>query len=228
MLRIDLPHIVCIVQARMGSKRFPDKMMADLFGTPVLGWVLKRLKRAKLIKQIVVASPDKELVDYAYTQECWGFQDLGDPNNVLARYIKCSNWCNAEIVVRICGDSPLICPEIVDETIKGYLENRVDICTTVLRRTFARGMDVEVLHNATLKRMNHLTNDIRLREHVTLMAYENPALFKFYGIYDSEDLSWLNVSVDTPADLDRIRGFVAQRKGDDFNYSDIKEHFRRE
>jgi spore coat polysaccharide biosynthesis protein SpsF len=224
---IDYPPVMAIVQARLGSKRFPNKMLSDLCGKPVIQWVCERLKKAKTIHQVVVASPDKEIVELANKLGMWGFHDLGDPNNVLSRYIKASNWSNAELVVRICGDCPLIDPELVDQCVNIYMENRVDIVTNVLRRTYAKGMDVEVMHRNVLKRLIHLTDSTEYREHVTLYAYDNPSLFVFKSVKDFEDLSWLNVSIDTPDDLDRVARFMATLKSDAFNYEDIKKYFRR-
>jgi spore coat polysaccharide biosynthesis protein SpsF len=226
---VDYPPVMAIVQARLGSKRFPGKMLSDLAGKPVLQWVIERLKKAKTIHQVIVASPDKELVDLAYSLGGWGFYDTGDPNNVLSRFIKAANWGNAELIVRICGDCPLIDPELVDNCVNAYVDNRVDIVTNVLRRTYAKGMDVEVMHRNVLKRIMHLTEDKDFREHVSLYAYENPSLFKFHSIRDFEDLSWLNVSVDTMDDLDKIKKFVYNYPGDVINvqYKDIKGYFRR-
>uniref|UniRef100_A0A6M3LGW0 Putative cytidylyltransferase n=1 Tax=viral metagenome TaxID=1070528 RepID=A0A6M3LGW0_9ZZZZ len=194
--------------------------MADLCGKPVIWWVIDRLKKSKLLHQIVIATPDGELAEYAYAQNCWGYLDTGDPNNVLGRYIRAANWSNAELVVRITGDCPLIDPVLVDNTIIGYVDNRVDISTNVLRRSYPKGMDVEVLHRNTLKRINHLTGDPRYREHVTLYAYDNPALFKLHSIYGNNDYSYINVSVDTPRDLDKIRYLLSCIKGD-FGFTDV-------
>lgn len=218
------PIAIAIVQARLDSQRFPRKMLADLNGRPVLGWVIDRLKKSKMLHHIVVATPDKEIVEYAQNQGCWAYTATGDPNNVLGRYVLAANWCNAELVVRVCGDSPLIDPELVDNTINGYVENRVDISTNVLRRSYPKGMDVEVLHRNTLKRIYHLTEDPVYREHVTLYAYDNPALFKFHSIYGKNDYSFINVSVDTPSDLDKVRDFVSTKNGD-FGYLDVIRYF---
>lgn len=207
-LRSFEPQVHAIIQARLGSKRFPNKMLADLGGRPLLEWVVRRVKQSKLISHVIVASPDKQLVDMATSLDAWGFLDKGDPNNVLSRYIGAANFSGADIVVRITGDCPLIDPEIIDNVVKGYQNNRVDISTNVLRRSFVRGTDVEVFHNSTLKRMLHLTEDTNYREHVTLYAYDNPQLFKFHSVMDNIDNSRFNVSVDTPNDLDRLAKLV--------------------
>lgn len=202
------PYVVAIIQARLGSQRFPRKMLADLHGWPVLRWSIERLKRCKRVHEIVVASPDKELTELAYDAGVRGFQYLEDENNVLARYLKCAHWCDAEVVVRITGDCPLIDPELVDNTIKGFVENRVDISTNVFQRTYARGFDCEVTHVNVLKRIFHLTIDRRYREHVTLFAYEHPELFVFHNESDISDNHEFNVSVDSKEDLDSVNKII--------------------
>lgn len=219
-VRTDSPIAIAIIQARLNSQRFPRKMFADLCGKPVIGWVINRLKKSNLLHQIVVATPDKELAEYAYSQNCWGYLDTGDSNNVLGRYIKAANWSNAELVVRICGDCALIDPVLVDNTIKGYVDNRVDISTNVLRRSYPKGMDVEVLHRNTLKRIYHLTDDPNYREHVTLYAYDNPSLFKFHSILNKNDYSYMNMSIDTEKDLDKMRYLLSCVKGE-FGFLDL-------
>ena len=181
----------------------------DICGRPMLQHVIDRLRRCKTLTGIVVATPDKEICDYAMSHGALGYHDPGDPNNVLLRYIKAAGWCGATIVVRITSDCPIISPELVDICVKRYLDSRVDIASNVVRRTYHKGFDVEVLHYNTLKRIYHLTKEPRYLEHVTLFAYENPALFKFESISLNNDYSYLNLSVDTKRDLDKVRILVS-------------------
>jgi spore coat polysaccharide biosynthesis protein SpsF len=160
------------------------------------------------------------LVEQAYSQGVWGLVVKENPENVLGRYLRAANWSGAQIVTRITGDCPLIDPQIVDICCSAYIEKRVDIVSTVLRRTLPRGLDVEVTYKNVLKRIFHLTDDPRYREHVTLFAYENPSLFRFEPIYDNEDNSRFNVSVDTEKDLDRVRKIMLD-KGLECNYLDV-------
>ena len=204
-------RVVAIVQARMGSDRLPGKMMMDLGGKPLLAHVIDRLKLCKTLKSIVVATPDEEIARYAYSRGVLGYQDTGDPNNVLLRYIKAGGWCNAQIIVRVCGDSPFISPPMIDVLTSEYLQLRQDLVTNVARRTFPKGLDAEVLHYNTLKRIYHLTNDPLYLEHVTLFCYENPALFRIKNVSDhGRDYSFLNMSVDCQRDLDNARKMVSR------------------
>lgn len=219
--RSDPPIAVAIVQARLNSQRFPRKMLADLNGKPVLGWVIDRLKQSKLLHQIVVATPDGELAEFAQERGCWAYLDTGDPNNVLGRYIRAANWCNAEVVVRVCGDCPLVDPELVDGIVAEYANSRVDLVTNVARRSFPKGLDVEALHRNTLKRIYHLTDKPIYREHVTLYIYENPALFIVKNISDNgRDHSFINLSVDTERDLDKLR-LIVSNSAQKLGYRDI-------
>ena len=199
--------------------------MADLNGKPVLWHVIERVKRATRVHQVVVASPDLELVEYANYHQAWGFHFPQEPENVLMRYIKAAHWAGAEIVVRITADCPLICPEIIDDCVKGYLDNRVDISTNVLRRSFMKGLDVEVTHPNVLKRIFHLTNDPRYRQHVTLYAYENPALFAFKNISHFNDYSFINVCCDADKDLDNLKGFFDTVDSMNYGYPELLRYF---
>ncbi len=199
--------------------------MADLGGQPVLRHVIERVRRATRVHQIVVASPDLELVEYAYAHKVLGFHAPEYPENVLLRYIKAADWSGADVVVRITADCPLICPEIIDNCVKGFLGNRVDISTNVLRRTFPKGLDVEVIHRYVLRRIIYLTDDPRYRQHVTLFAYENQPLFKFYSIFNNDDFSYLNLCVDIPKDLDKLKEFVNHCDSIDYTFDDIVRYF---
>lgn len=208
----NVPHgffrgikVVAIIQARMGSERLPGKMMMDLGGKPLLAHSIDRLKQCETLTHIVVATPDKELAQLAYDRGVWGYLDTGDPNNVLMRYIKAAGWSGAQLVVRVCGDSPFIDPGIVDRCVSEYLQSRVDLVTNVLRRSFPKGMDVEVVHHNTLKRIAHLTDDPLYLEHVTLFCYENPALFRIKNVsYEGKDYSQIRCVIDTQRDLDKM------------------------
>ena len=216
-------RVVAIVQARMGSERLPGKMMMDLGGKPLLAHVIDRLKLCKTLSGIVVATPDDEIAKFAYTfgNSVLGYHDTGDPNNVLLRYIKAAGWVNAQIVVRVCGDCCFIDPVLCDRIVSEYIKSRVDIATNVARRTFPKGMDIEVLHYNTLRRIYHLTEEPLYREHVTLYIYENPALFKIKNVSDmGKDYSFINASIDTKYDLDRA-AIVCSQLPRDYGYLDV-------
>src|ERR1041385_7113489 len=113
-------RIVAIVQARMGSTRLPGKVMRDIAGEPMLGRVLQRLKLSRHISELVIAttkdSSDDSIVDYCNAHSVGVFR--GSMEDVLDRYWQASREFNADVVVRITSDCPLIHPEITDKTIQ--------------------------------------------------------------------------------------------------------------
>ena len=139
--------IVAIIQARMGSTRLPGKVLKDLEGETVLARVVTRLRRARRIDELLVATTDRAMDD-AIVEECQRCSVpvfRGDQDDVLDRYFRAAQAAKAKIVVRITSDCPLIDPDITDKTIAAFLESRVDYASNALVRTYPRGLDTEVM-----------------------------------------------------------------------------------
>src|SRR5581483_9721162 len=120
--------VVAIVQARMGSTRLPGKVLADLGGDTVLARVVTRLECSKLVSRIVVATTNSDQ-DCAILRECHriGVSCFrGSEQDVLDRYYRAGREYNAETVVRVTADCPLIDSKIVDRTIELFFEKNAD------------------------------------------------------------------------------------------------------
>src|ERR1700690_1914620 len=121
-------NILAIIQARMGSRRLPGKVLMDLGGATVLSRVIHRLERSQQIAKIVVATtslPEDEVI----VSECEPFRVTcfrGSENDVLDRYYQAVRSHSADAVVRITSDCPLIDPELVDETIRVFENEHAD------------------------------------------------------------------------------------------------------
>ena len=137
---------IAIVQARVGSTRLPNKVMRKILGTPMIEILLKRLKKSKLVDQIVVATPvDKKNENLIKHVEKLGFICMqGSEGDVLDRYLKTAEKMNAGTIVRITGDCPLVDPVVVDECINGFIKSGVDYYSNTIPPTFPDGLDVEV------------------------------------------------------------------------------------
>ena len=170
--------VAAIVQARLGSSRLPGKVLADLAGDTMLARVVQRLRAARRVDQIVIAtteaSSDDAIVDEAERLGVVGFR--GPEHDVLARYLGAMRACGADVVVRITSDCPLIDPGIVDRVI-GALTRSRDYASNTHVRTYPRGLDVEAFHAGTLERIARLATSEAAREHVTAFVMERPALF---------------------------------------------------
>ncbi|MDB9907234.1 aminotransferase class III-fold pyridoxal phosphate-dependent enzyme [Gammaproteobacteria bacterium] len=200
-----MKKIVAIVQARMGSTRLPEKVMKAINGATVIELLLARLLKSELIDLVVVAtSEDKKnrrLVDHVRQL---GFNcEQGSENDVLERFHQTAEKYDADIVVRITGDCPLLDPQLVDDVIKGYLSADVDYFSNVLPPTYPDGLDVEVFSRAALDKAYLETADSSDREHVTPYI-RNSGKFSISGITYKEDLSDLRWTLDEPEDFELI------------------------
>jgi glutamate-1-semialdehyde 2,1-aminomutase len=197
--------IVAIVQARMGSTRLPKKVMKPIGKKPMIDLLLARLSRAVELDEIVVASSldprNLPLVEHvaALGYRCW----QGSENDVLDRYLQAAKQVEADIVVRITGDCPLVDPELVDEIVRRFKDVQPDYCSNTLRPTYPDGLDVEVFSFNALERAARETDNAYDREHVTPYM-KNPLHFRQTEVCYKRDLSSSRWTVDEAADFDVI------------------------
>jgi spore coat polysaccharide biosynthesis protein SpsF len=222
--------VVAIIQARMGSTRLPGKVLMDLGGETVLARVVKRVRRAKLVDAVVVASTDAA-TDDAIVRACGDLEVAcfrGSENDVLDRYYRAALEHCAEAVVRITSDCPLIDPGLVDETIRVYLDQRCEYASNLFPRTYPRGLDVEVVDSGALARAWKGAQLPYEREHVTPYFYEHPELFRQASLRSENDHSKYRWTLDTPEDLQLLRAIYSSLgKRDDFGWRevlDLMEH----
>ncbi len=197
--------VVAIVQARMGSTRLPNKVLKPIAGKPIIELLLARLARATEIDEIVVAtsedSRNRPLIDAVSKL---GYRcHAGSENDVLDRYIHAARMADAEVVVRITGDCPLIDPALVDEAIRRFKAAGVDYLSNAAPPSYPDGLDTEVFTFAALERASRETDKTFDREHVTPYLRES-GKFSRSGMQNDQDLSGLRWTVDEPADLDVV------------------------
>ena len=163
------PKIVAIVQARMGSSRLPGKVLRKVNNHALIHILLKRLSNSKVLDQIVVATT-KELEDTKLVEFLSGYNvDIyrGSTNDVLDRYYNAALKFDAEVVIRITGDCPLVDPGLVDSIISKFFSKKVDYMSNTLTPTFPDGLDVEVFTFSALKFAYENAVSDYDREHVT-------------------------------------------------------------
>ena len=214
--------IVAIVQARLGSKRLPNKVIKVIDGSSMIEILLKRLSRSKLIAKIVVAtsidSKDNKLklLINKLGYDC----EQGSIDNVLNRYICVAEKYEADIVVRITGDCPLVDPEIVDQVINKFKEDSVDYCSNTNPPTFPDGLDVEVFTLDALKKSSSMTTNKSDLEHVTPYLRES-GNFKTSCLENEVDLSEMRWTVDESVDFEVISA-IFNNFSPDVNFSWLK------
>lgn len=198
---------ILIVQARMSSQRLPGKELMTVRGLPLLGYQFDTLRSMESVEEVVLATSthrsDDPLEAFAHSMDIPVFR--GSLDDVLSRYYHCAQAFQAEHIVRICGDCPLIDQQVVERVIAGYLSGECDYASNVILRTFPRGMDTEVFSMDALERAHQEAKTAREREHVTLYFYEKPKEFQLINVSQDEDLSAHRWCVDEMEDFRFVR-----------------------
>lgn len=221
---------VALIQARMSSSRLPGKVLRDIAGLPMLLQVVQRAKQANFIKFVAVVT-STHAADDAIEGFC---QEHGIPcfrgslDDVLDRYYQAASHFQAEAVVRLTGDCPLLDPQIIDKVIQTFYQGGFDYVSNALECTYPDGLDTEIFRFAALERAWKEARLKSEREHVTAYIYKHPALFRLGTVKHEEDLSFLRWTVDTSRDLDFVKTVYSSFPNTDFGMDDIlkllKEH----
>jgi spore coat polysaccharide biosynthesis protein SpsF len=202
---------LCVLQARMGSSRLPGKVVAELAGRPALAFMLDRLARLA-VDQLVVATStaaaDARVEEVAKEKGVTVVR--GPEDDVLARFIVALDAYPAMQVVRLTGDCPLMDPALVATALEVHAREGADYTSNTVVRTFPDGLDVEVVTAAALREAYEEAVDPAEREHVTPFVYRRPDRYRLAGFESGDDLGAERWTLDTAADLERIRDIVDQ------------------
>ncbi|HEV8067404.1 MAG TPA: glycosyltransferase family protein [Planctomycetaceae bacterium] len=213
-----------IIQARMSSTRLPGKVLLDLAGEPMLARVVERTRRSRTIDRVIVAttveSEDGPIVELCRSRG-WTVS-RGSRDDVLDRYYQAAVADGADPIVRITSDCPLIAPEIIDTVVK-RLDGTIDYASNINpRRTFPRGLDVEVFTFAALSAAWRDDREATGREHVTPFLYRHPERFRIALVEsDRPETASHRWSVDTPEDYELMQRIYSHFGRREFNWLDV-------
>ena len=171
------PRTIAIIQARMGSKRLPGKVLMDVKGRSLLVYLVERIARASTLDGIVVATTT-ESRDEVIVKECreHGFPYFrGDETDVLSRYRHAAAAVNAGIIVRVTADNPFTDPGSIDHVVTHIAERRVDYA---IEMDLPLGTTAEALTFEALQFIDSAADTPEWREHVTLYAKQRPETLK--------------------------------------------------
>ena len=200
---------LAILQARMSSTRLPGKVLADLAGAPMILRQIERLKRSTRLNRIVVATSDQTSDDpLAVCLIASGVPVFrGSLDDVLGRFMGAIDaFGPVRTVVRLTADCPLADPDLIDETLKLHQRSGADYTSnTPARRSYAKGLDVEVFEAVALKIAAGETADPYDHEHVTPFLYRHPKRFKVEGLEQAADEGEVRWTVDRPDDMAFVR-----------------------
>jgi len=208
---VERGAVVAIVQARMSSARLPGKVMRNISGKPMLWHVINRLRAARSLDKIVVAT-SIDPTDDIIVRWCEGEGVLtyrGSLGDVLARYYDAARAYRASTIVRITADCPMIDPLLVDRAVETFLAPRTldepPFDYLGLDRSFPDGLDTEVFSFEALERAFTEAALPSEREHVTPYIWKNKRTFRVRSLKHYKDLSSMRWSVDNEADLTLVK-----------------------
>lgn len=205
-------RIVATIEARMTSSRLPGKVLLPALGQPMLHHLVTRLRAVGSLDDIVLATTtnvtDAPLVEFAARERIKVHR--GSEADVMARVIGAAEHCNADIIVEITGDCPIIDPDIVEQTIRMFLKNDADYVANSLVRSYPDGMDTQVFRLETLRRSASMTSDPLDREHVSRHICHHPELFRHINLIAPPSLHRpeLGLTLDEEADYLLLRKII--------------------
>lgn len=236
---------VAIIQARMGSTRLPGKVLKRIAGATVLGHVVRRVRLAKRLDGICIATTESPGDDPIVAEaarlgvSCW----RGSEQDVLDRYFDAAQANGADVIVRVTSDCPLFDGALMDEMLAIFngaddlqppsvdsehptgqqlptVGTGLDYMSNVQTRRYPRGLDTEIFTFAALERAHREATRPHEREHVTPYFYQHPELFRLRSFEGKEDLSAHRWTLDTPEDWQFVKAVYATL-GADFATADV-------
>lgn len=203
--------IVAIVMARMGSTRFPGKVLADLNGKPLLETVVERLRKSKTIDEIVIATTKTENnenlpviqlakklgVSYSYE---------GGPT-ALDEFMKAAKKSGADIVVRVTADCPLVSAEGIDRLTEHLQKTNADYTHNRHKQGVPLGMHAEAVRMKAMDKVYEMAKEKKHKDHITLFILENPSLFRISNFAEAKEIQRPNIilTVDRVEELEKIK-----------------------
>jgi len=211
----------------MSSARLPGKVLMPLAGKPNLERLVGRLRRSHSIDDIVVATTENQaddvIAEFCKKIACRYFR--GSEDDVLGRVLQAAEHHDADLIVEITGDCPMIDHRHVDKTIELFYSGDYDHASNILEHSLPIGFDVQIFPLSVLKRIDRLTDDPIDRAHVSYYIYSHPEQFRLVGWRAEGDLNWpeLALTLDEPEDYELLNKIYEELlpEKEDFSAEDI-------
>lgn len=225
---------VAIIQARMGSSRFPGKVLQSVLGRPMLARQVERIASVPEVEQIIVATSnlprDDVLAEACKAHRVACFR--GDEIDVLDRFYRAAREYESDPVLRFTADCPLIDPGLVSRLIQTFRRERYDHAGIAAGagvsgrdgiKRYPRGLDAEIMRFVALETAWREARDPFEREHVTPYLWRRPERFRIGTLQAEADLGNYRLTVDFPEDLALVRAVYEELHPSDpeFGFGDI-------
>ncbi|MDP3734286.1 MAG: glycosyltransferase family protein [Nanoarchaeota archaeon] len=220
-------NIVVIIQTRMNSQRLPGKTLLKINGKTIIEHVVERVAKAQGVDNIIVATStaasDDQLAEHLHQKKIACFR--GNENDVLERYYLAAKHYNADIIIRVCGDQPLVDPLAIEMTLQNWAENTFTYCKH--EQGWPDGTGCEIFSFSLLEKAQQLCTDPFEREHIKPFFLNNKYKFKIKTVDAPSDIHSpaSHLAVDTAEDFKRISVLLEPFKNGDF--IELKEILKR-
>ena len=198
------------------------KSMVPVMGKPLLQYTLDNLQKAQSINRLVVATttdPEDDIIDSWCKKNSISVY-RGDREDVLSRFYECAVKYNADAIVRVTSDCPLVDPTIVDDVINLFKNTKSDYSANNIEKSFPHGLDVEVFTFKAIKQSFENTKKLIDREHVTQYIRNQPENFKITNLSLPENYNHIRVTVDEEEDF-RLVELIIQKIGEHPSLNDL-------
>lgn len=207
-----MENIIIVTQARIGSTRFPGKVLEKIGDLTLLDIHINSIKRCKYHSRVIIASTYEDgigaIEKIAINQNVDFFK--GSTDDVLDRFYQAVINEKPDYIVRLTSDCPLIDSNLLDDVIKMTIENNLDYASNTLLELYPDGQDIEVFTFSTLEKAWKEAKLPSEREHVTPFMRKNSdfnggSLFKAMNFNNSSNYNNIRMTVDEKKDLDAIK-----------------------
>lgn len=224
-----MKRVVGVVQVHMGSKRLPGKALAEIEGRPMTWHIVERLRRAERLSGVVIALPDEDKDEpiRLMAREASIPYHAGSESDLIDRLYRTALAFEADAIVRITGDCPLVDPSVVDQLVVAYQEGGsvLDYVSNVRPPTFPHGVGAEVYPTSTLDKLWREIREPFYREWFPVYFWEREGEYLTCNIAHPRDLSHLRWTVDYKEDLEFVREVYKHlwREGEVFGMAEVLE-----
>jgi spore coat polysaccharide biosynthesis protein SpsF len=200
---------VAVIQARMGSTRLPGKTLMEVAGKPLLEHLIERLKKAKRIDEIVVAtttcSEDNAIEELCRRLQVGCFR--GSSDDVLDRVSKALEHFGADLHIEIHGDGPLLDWRVIDRAVQIYESSAYDLVTNALSISYPPGLEVWVYKAQLAHEVEKIATEMDYRESPVLYLTQHANMYRLHNFVAPKDLTAPEtyLEVDTDVDMGVIR-----------------------
>lgn len=211
-------RVICITQARLGSTRLPEKVLKSVSGRSLIDYHCSRVADAELVDTHIVATTDTALdttlVEHVKTLDITPVPQVfsGSEDNVLDRFYQAAIKAQAsarDVIVRLTGDCPLICPQLIDKVVSEHIAYNPTGYTHLSLGYWPRGFYVEVFGMPILTDAWLNASSLQELEHVTFYMYSRPQSYRIMPVENGlTEYAQLRLCIDEPNDLRMFDTFM--------------------